>query len=48
EFTASPDITEKEALEFAKAEENVQRHLEGKKIKKEMYIPGRLVSLVVA
>ncbi|PIR50143.1 leucine--tRNA ligase [Candidatus Peregrinibacteria bacterium CG10_big_fil_rev_8_21_14_0_10_54_7] len=48
EFTASPDITEKEALEFAKAEENVQRHLEGKKIKKEMYIPGKLVSLVVA
>jgi len=43
-----PADTEKEAvLEAAKAEKAIQKHLEGKKIVKEIYVPGRMVNLVV-
>jgi leucyl-tRNA synthetase len=34
-------------LELARASENVQRHLDGKAIVKEIVVPGRLVNLVV-
>ena len=40
------DITEDAAKEAALAHENVQRHLEGKGVKKIVYVPGRLVSIV--
>lgn len=33
-------------LNTAKAEKNVERHLEGKSISKEIYVPGRLVNFV--
>ncbi len=41
------DISEKEAMEKAKEQENVKKYLEGKSLKKEMYVKGRLVSIVV-
>ncbi len=41
------DAKEKDVLAAAKADANVQRHLEGKTLKKEIYVKGRLVSLVV-
>jgi leucyl-tRNA synthetase len=41
------DTSEDELLELAKASENVQRHLDGKAIVKEIVVPGRLVNLVV-
>lgn len=35
-------------LTAAKADPNVQRHLEGKTMRREIYVPGRLVNLVVS
>ncbi len=43
----SSTATEKEILAAAKADENVQRFLEGKEPKKEIYVKGKLVSLVL-
>jgi leucyl-tRNA synthetase len=41
------DTAEAELVELAKASQNVQRHLDGKAIAKEIVVPGRLVNLVV-
>jgi leucyl-tRNA synthetase len=41
------DTEEKELLEVAKSSENVQRHLDGKAVAKEIVVPGRLVNFVV-
>jgi leucyl-tRNA synthetase len=41
------DAPEEQLLEAARASENVQRHLDGKAIVKEIVVPGRLVNLVV-
>ena len=41
------DIAEEAAREAALADENVVRHLEGKQVRKVIYVPGRLVNLVV-
>jgi leucyl-tRNA synthetase len=41
------DTGERELIELAKASDNVQRHLDGKDIAKEIVVPGRLVNLVV-
>jgi leucyl-tRNA synthetase len=41
------DATDERLLELARASENVQRHLDGKAIVKEIVVPGRLVNLVV-
>jgi leucyl-tRNA synthetase len=41
------DTAEEELVELAKESENVQRHLDGKSIAKEIVVPGRLVNLVV-
>jgi leucyl-tRNA synthetase len=38
---------EEELLELARGSENVQRHLDGKAIVKEIVVPGKLVNLVV-
>ena len=45
--TVAADASKEAVLEAAKAIENVQRHLEGKTIRKEIVVPGRLVNLVV-
>jgi len=39
--------TEKQIIDMAKAETNVQKYLEGKKIVKSIYITGKVVSFVV-
>jgi leucyl-tRNA synthetase len=41
------DTPEDDLLELAKASENVQRHLDGKAVAKEIVVPGRLVNFVV-
>jgi leucyl-tRNA synthetase len=41
------DTSEDELLELARSSENVQRHLDGKAVAKEIVVPGRLVNLVV-
>jgi leucyl-tRNA synthetase len=41
------DTGEEELLELAKASDNVQRHLDGKAVAKEIVVPGRLVNFVV-
>lgn len=47
EILVSTDTAETEILETAKAEPKIAAQLKGKKINKEIYVPGRLVSLVV-
>ncbi len=41
------DIGEEEAKAAALADENVQRHVAGKKVRKVIFVPGRLVNVVV-
>ena len=41
------DISAEEALALAKAEENIAKEITGKTIVKELYVPGRLVNIVV-
>ncbi len=40
------EIDEKRAKEVALADENVQRHIEGKEVNRMIYVPGRLVNVV--
>ena len=42
------DVDKDTALSAAKASENVARWLEGKTLRREVYVPGRLVNLVVS
>jgi leucyl-tRNA synthetase len=41
------DISEEEIIQKAKADDKVAAHIEGKEIKKTIYVPGKLVSFVV-
>ena len=43
----SPSLTEKEALDLARADARVAAHLSGKTIRKTIYLPGRLLNIVV-
>ena len=43
----SAEITEDEAREIALAHQNVQQHIAGKEIRQLVYVPGRLVNIVV-
>ncbi|MBU1906865.1 leucine--tRNA ligase [Patescibacteria group bacterium] len=43
----SPDLSEDEIKERALADTNVQKHLEGTKVKKMIYVPGRMINFVV-
>ncbi len=47
EVTVATDAAEADILAAARTEENVMKFLEGKKPKKEIYVKGRLVNLVV-
>jgi leucyl-tRNA synthetase len=40
------DLAKADILSRARAERNVQAHLEGKRVVKEIYVPGRIVNLV--
>jgi leucyl-tRNA synthetase len=44
---ATPGIGESEALELALLDPNVQAHIDGKSIHKQVYVPDKLVNLVV-
>jgi len=46
-FTAPADIEQEAAIALAKELEGVKRYTEGKTIVKAIYVPGRLVNLVV-
>jgi leucyl-tRNA synthetase len=45
-ITAEPGLAEERALELALADRNVQTHLAGKTIRKQHYVPDKLLSLV--
>ncbi len=47
EILVPADISEPEALKTAKADEKVAKYLNGQKIKKEIYVEGRLISFVI-
>ena len=47
EIIVATDITEAEAIAAAKTDDRVAAHLKGKPLKKAIYVPGRLVSLVI-
>ena len=42
------DCGEEEAIRAARAEASVARHVEGKTVRREIYVPGRLVNIVVS
>jgi leucyl-tRNA synthetase len=47
EITVFADISEEQAIEKAKSDAKISEQLAGKEIKKAIYVPGRLVSLVI-
>lgn len=47
EIIVSTDITEKEVIDLAKNDDKVAKILVGKQIKKAIYVPGRIISLVI-
>ena len=47
EIAVSADVSEAEAIQTAKDDEKIASLIKGQKIKKEIYVPGRLVSLVI-
>jgi len=47
EFTATKDITKEEAIKKAKEDNNSQKYLEGKTVIKEIFVPGKLVNIVI-
>jgi leucyl-tRNA synthetase len=47
EIIVSADVGEKEAVEAAQKDEKIKKLITGKTVKKTIYIPGRLINLVV-
>jgi leucyl-tRNA synthetase len=41
------DVAKDDALAQARVLENIQRHIEGKTIRKEIFVPGRMINFVV-
>lgn len=41
------NISKDDAIARAKADSNVQRHVEGKTIRREIFVPGRMINIVV-
>ena len=46
QIQVAADASQDEALRAAREESNVARHLEGKTVQKEIFVPGRLVNFV--
>ena len=42
------DAAESQVIELARGEQNVSRYLQGKELKRAIYVPGRIVNFVVA
>ena len=47
-ISVDTEAEEDAVLAQARAEENVQRHLDGKEVQREIYVPGRIVNFVVS
>ncbi|MEK7102784.1 MAG: class I tRNA ligase family protein, partial [Patescibacteria group bacterium] len=47
QLSAAADISKDDAQALALADENVKRWIEGKEIKNMIYVPGRLINIVV-
>jgi leucyl-tRNA synthetase len=45
-MTVAADVTKEQVEKMGLAEQNVQQHIEGKTIRKVIYIPGRLLNIV--
>jgi leucyl-tRNA synthetase len=43
-----PEAPEDSVLAAARADENVSRHLDGKTLRRAVYVPGRIVNFVVS
>lgn len=43
----APDISKEEALAVARAEPNVSKYLEGSTVKKEIFVPGKIIGFVI-
>jgi leucyl-tRNA synthetase len=46
-ISLSPTASEDEALTAALADENVQKYVAGKSVRKVVYIPGRILNVIV-
>jgi len=46
-ISVSADASKEDIIAAGREEENVARHLDGKDIRREIYVPGRLVNIVV-
>jgi leucyl-tRNA synthetase len=40
------DLTQKNAVELASKQDNVQKYIIGKELKKVIYIPGKIINLI--
>jgi leucyl-tRNA synthetase len=47
QIDVAADAEQADILNLAKAEENVARHLQDKTVRKEIYVPKKLVNIVV-
>ena len=47
QIDVAADSAQGDILSAAKNEENVARHLDGKTVRKEIYVPNKLVNIVV-
>jgi leucyl-tRNA synthetase len=47
EIVVPADVTEEDAVAAAKTDEKIASHIAGKTLKKAIYVPGRLVSLIL-
>ncbi|RME72161.1 MAG: leucine--tRNA ligase [Verrucomicrobia bacterium] len=47
QLMVAPDTPEAEVVEMARANERVRAHLDGKTLRKVIYVPGRILNLVV-
>ena len=45
-ITVPVDISKEDAIALAKQDERIAQAIEGKEIKKEIYVPGKLVNIV--
>jgi leucyl-tRNA synthetase len=46
EVEIAPDASEDEAKELVMADEKIQKFIEGKQIRKFVYVPGRIINIV--
>jgi leucyl-tRNA synthetase len=46
-LTTAVDVSEEDALTLAQADDGVKKHVEGKEIRKVIFVPGRLINIVV-